>query len=44
MWSVEDVIIVIKQLKLKKNRDPHGYSIDLVQDGGDDLFLLQQNL
>ena len=39
MWSVEDVKFVINQLKQKKSRDPHGYSNELAQGGGDDLFI-----
>ena len=37
-WTLNDVKIVIKQLKKKKSRDPYGYSNKILQEGGDDLL------
>ena len=33
-WTVKDVKYVIKHLKKKKSRDPHGFSHELIQCGG----------
>ena len=38
-WCEEDVKNVIKYLKKKKSRDPHGYSNELIQNGGKDVTL-----
>ena len=38
-WKKEDVVLVVKQLKKKKSRDPDGYSNELIQNGGEDLTL-----
>ena len=35
-WKIENVKCVIKELKKKKSRDPHGYSNEIIQSGGDD--------
>ena len=37
-WSEDDVKHVIKHLKKKKSRDPHGYSHELIQCGGKDVI------
>ena len=37
-WTEEDVKCVVKKLKKKKSRDPHGYSNELFQYGGSDVF------
>ena len=45
MWSVSDVKIMVNQLKQrKKSRDPHGFSNELIQGGGDDLYFAITNL
>ena len=36
-WDVKDVSYVIKHLKKKKSRDPHGYPNELIQCGGKDV-------
>ena len=38
-WTNVHVNHVIKNLKKKKSRDPHGYSNEIIQSGGDDLKL-----
>ena len=38
-WTEYDVQNVIKSLKKKKSRDPHGYSNELLQNGGIDVVL-----
>ena len=42
-WTDENVKRVIKALKTKKSRDPHGYSNEIIQAGGDDLELAIKN-
>ena len=37
-WTEEDVKCVVKKLKKKKSRDPHGYSNKLFQYGCSDVF------
>ena len=37
-WNEQDVRFVIKHLKLKKPRDPLGYSNEISQCGGSDFF------
>ena len=37
-WTEEDVKYVVKNLKKKKSRDPHGYSNELIQCGGQDVL------
>ena len=37
-WDIEDVKYVIKHLKKKKSRDSYGFSNELFQMGGSDLF------
>ena len=36
-WTAENVKCVVKELKKKKSRDPHGYSNEIIQEGGKDL-------
>ena len=36
-WTNENVKRVVKELKKKKSRDPHGYSNEIMQAGGEDL-------
>ena len=36
-WTEANVKRVIKELKKKKSRDPHGYSNEIIQEGGGDL-------
>ena len=38
-WTNENVKRVVKELKKKKSRDPHGYSNEIMQAGGEDLEL-----
>ena len=37
-WEEKDVEYVIKHLKKKKSRDPHGYSNEVIQCGGKDVL------
>ena len=37
-WTEEDVKYVVKNLKKNKSRDPHGYSNELIQCGGQDVL------
>ena len=43
-WTDDKVKRVIKELKKKKSRDPHGYSNEIIQAGGDDLELAIKKL
>ena len=36
-WTIENVRCAMKDLKKKKSRDPHGYSNEIMQAGGEDL-------
>ena len=37
-WSHTDVQSVVRNLKKKKSRDPHGYSNEIFQCGGKDVI------